>query len=565
MNVRHEFAIEAFVDFPDDAGKACEPITPAHIDAMMRRLAESGVRRVSWEVCGDGWLMPTHSASWKNMARTYIGLGQNSLVVAVEAAHRHGMEIYGYFKPYETGCSALFPEGSYEAMTYGRLSQIGGRMTHVNPFVVDHPNLRIRRRMDDLPGNIQSVPICGLKLRKRDASPTRVSREHLQIWVSDLNYRYQRLDVPFEVHETVEPCPQDVRDLFTEELLAREGDAQRVLNLSGFEIRDMYVLVTTDFTEGPADFENTDLAMLSAYDAAGDEITGAIASGTSIWFTDQLDFRNWGLVFDHGFNGQKMCLDDPNKPLEEIVAFSRGCEGIVAFARGRNEYLPGALCETEPAVQEFWLGCIERVLDAGVDGVDLREESHSAHTNHPQEYGYNEVVLEKCRQRGQVDRATIAAVRGDAYTDFLGRAKQLINRRGAAMRIHFQMDWYRPDPALSRLLAYPGNMDFQWRRWIEEGLTDEAVLRFFALPFDCVFDDSVAQEMIARCQDKNIPVTVNRYINRTNALAEEFQRIRNDGRFAGFILYETANFLRIMANGGCEHTVPLIPKLQEMQ
>ncbi|MFA6110390.1 MAG: hypothetical protein WDA75_16610 [Candidatus Latescibacterota bacterium] len=250
-----------------------------------------------------------------------------------------------------------------------------------------------------------------------------------------------------------------------------------------------------------------------------------------------------------------MRLDEPN---------TSGRQGIVAFARGRNEYLPGALCETEPEVQRFWLSCLESILDTAVDGVDWREENHSTHTNHPEEYGYNEVVLARCRDRGQVDLPTMAAVRGDAYTAFLARAKELINRRGAAMRIHFQVDWYRPNPPLARRLAYPANLDFQWQRWIEEGLTDEAVLRFFALPFDCVFDDPVAQEMIARCRARGIPVTVNRYI-RPDTLAEEYRRVRRDGRFAGFILYETCAFLKILPNGGCENIVPVIPGLHAMR
>ena len=240
MSIRHDFAIEAFVDFPDDACRAREPITPTHIDAMMRRLVECGVRRVSWEVYGDGHgglLIPACGAPWENMARTYTGLGHNSLAVAVEAAHRHGMEIYAYFKPYESGCSVLLPEGSYEATVYGRTRQIGGRMTWIDPFVVDHPHLRIRRHMDDLPADVESAPICALKLRKRDDSPTRLTADHLQLWVSDLNYRYRRLDIPFEVRESIEPCPEDVRTAFSDDIIVRKGDPQRVLTLSGFAIR----------------------------------------------------------------------------------------------------------------------------------------------------------------------------------------------------------------------------------------------------------------------------------------------------------------------------------------
>jgi hypothetical protein len=299
--------------------------------------------------------------------------------------------------------------------------------------------------------------------------------------------------------------------------------------------------------------------MLSAFDANGQEITGVFASGSAIWFPTLVDFKKWGLMFDHGYGGQLMCLDEPN---------GGGRKGVVAFTRGRNEYLPGALCETEPQVQAFWLQGIEAILDSGVDGVDFREESHSTHTDYPEEYGFNEIVLEKCRQRGQTNLRTIAAVRGDAYTEFLTRAKTAINSRGKAMRINFQIDWYRPDPPRHRRLAYPANLDFQWQRWIDAGLTDEAVLRFFALPFDCVFNDPVVQEVIERCQRKGIPVTFNRYVAhmQPETAAADFRRVRRDGRFAGFILYETGEgFLKIKPDGGCDIGLPYISALKNQE
>jgi hypothetical protein len=350
------------------------------------------------------------------------------------------------------------------------------------------------------------------------------------------------------VSERIVEAPRDVHDLFTGTCLARKGDAQRVLDVSGFELAEPYILVTTGFRHGPADFGNTDLQMLSAFAADGSPIPGEIASGTTIWFRDLVDFREWGLSFDTGYNGGSMRLDEPN---------DSGNRGFVAFARGRNQYLPGALCETEPRVQQFWLRCVHDMLDAGVDGVDVREENHSTHTNHPADFGFNPVVLEAARARGDECAATIAAVRGDAYASVLARAKQAINARGKRMRINFQLDWYRREPAANRRLAYPGNLDFQWRRWIEEGLTDEALLRFYALPFDCVFDDPVAQEVTERCTEKGIPVSVNRYIQ-PESLAEEVVRVRSDGRFAGFVLYETARFLRPDPDGTCEVTEPAV-------
>ena len=225
-----------------------------------------------------------------------------------------------------------------------------------------------------------------------------------------------------------------------------------------------------------------------------------------------------------------------------------------------------ALCETEPEVQAYWLRCIREMLDAGVDGVDFREENHSTHTDYPRDYGYNPAVLAQCASRGTDD---IAQVRGDAYTAFLRRAKALIGGAGRPMRYNLQIDWFRPDPSEGRAAAYPANLDFQWRRWIDEGLMDEAILRFYYIPFDCLYEDDVAREMIERCQARELPMTVNRYLNAhgrggapQDALADEFRRIRDDDRFGGFILYETNSFMKPMPGGGYEITRPVVRTFQ---
>ena len=79
---------------------------------------------------------------------------------------------------------------------------------------------------------------------------------------------------------------------------------------------------------------------------------------------------------------------------------------------------------------------------------------------------------------------------------------------------------------------------------------DEGILRMFHLPLNNIFGgDSVAKEMVDRCQKKRIPLTVNRYINPSSA--DEFERVRRDSRFSGFIMYETASYLQSQPDGGC--------------
>ena len=534
--VNRPFRLETLVDFPDDALAAI--ITPARLDAMMHLLSQLGIRRVSWAYYGDGhggYFLPAGlTQQWRNYAET-LRLLTNPLRMATEAAHRHGLELYAYYKPYETGPAVSLPEGSPEARAYGRLKQQGGWLTWLDPFVVEHPDLRIRRRPDASIPDHSNVPICAIKLVKQDDSPTRVTRDHLQLWSSPLNDHYQPCQMDFTVHEAVEPCPQEVRDL-DGTLVTRQHAPVRTLTLAGFRLTDPYILVTTDFSTGPGDFVNTGTDLLVALDENGNSIPGVVATGNAIWQGDQVDFRTWGLLFDIGFGRSRVCLDEPN---------ASGRQGLIGFTRGRNEYLPGALCETEPHVRAYWLACLREMLAAGVDGVDIRVENHSTHTDYPDEYGFNTIVLEECARRNQ----TVAQVRGDAYTQFLREAKRLIADSGKRLRLNLNLDWFRPEPPPSRRLAYSANIHYDWQRWVEEELLDEGILRIFQLPFTTIFNDAVAAEMIARCQRKGIPLVVNRYINPD--YPAEFERVRADPRFSGFILYETATFLHFQAGDHC--------------
>ncbi len=537
---RPPFRLEALVDFPDDA--LTTVITREHVNEMMLVLKGMGVRRVSWAYYGDGhggYFIPSGlNQRWQNYADTLAAL-DNPLRIAAEAAHRNGMELYAYYKPYETGPALSLPEGSPDARAFGRVKQQGGWLSWLDPFVVEHPDLRIRHRQDDSIKDLSGKAVSAIRLIKKDDSPTRITREHLQIWASNLNYRYRQLDIDFTFNESIERSPKEVRD-FNGALVTRKGDPVQVLTMSGINLTDPYILVTTDFTNGPGDFENAGTELLIALDAEGKEIPGVFATGSGIWEGDRVDFRTWGLLFDIGYGQSLVRLDEPSTP---------GRRGIIGFTRGRNEYLPAALCETEPLVRNYWLSCIREMIDAGVDGVDFRVENHSTHTDYSEEYGFNDIVLEECMRRGNTDTETIARVRGEAYTDFLRKSKMLIAARGKRMRVNLNIDWFRPDPPPARRLAYPGNIDFDWRRWVDEGLFDEGIMRMFAIPFDAIFNDSTAQEMIDRCRKKGIPLVVNRYIRKD--YPQEFLRVREDNRFSGFILYETAAFLKFDDRGTC--------------
>ena len=546
------FTLEAVTDFIDELSAARQPVTANQIRSMMATLRECGVKRVSWAYYGDGHGGYFHSprilkdGRTENIpARTYQQLG-NPLKVAVQAAHAEGLELYAYYKPYETGLGVVAPEGSLEASNFGRLSHKGGRLTSMmDRFVLDNPHLRIKRRSDDLPSADAITPVCTLRLIKKDDAPTRIRKENLQIWVSRLNHRYQQLEIDFDLRESVELAERDIYDL-KNTLVTRKGDPVRVLTLSGFQLEQPYILVTTNFTSGKSDFENTVMEMLVALDAEGRNIPGVFSDGWAIWDLQKSNFRQWGLFFDYGFGRHRRFLDSSNV---------RGNLGLIAFTRGRNKYLTGALCETEPEVRKYWLSCIEEMLDAGVDGIDLRVENHSTHTDYPEEYGFNQAVLEACKRRGAIDLEPIAKVRGDAYTEFLRQARQRISTRGKRMRVNLHVDWFRSDRPLGRQLAFPANITFNWKQWVEEGLMDEAILRFLSIPYARVLADPVAHTMVESCRRAGIPITVNKYLSEPQQLHHQIATVQQDGRFSGFILYETASFLKWGPGSACRVTM----------
>ena len=72
-------------------------------------------------------------------------------------------------------------------------------------------------------------------------------------------------------------------------------------------------------------------------------------------------------------------------------------------------------------------------------------------------------------------------------------------------------------------------------------------------------------KMVERCRRKAIPVTFNQYISQSGAkgsdVPEQVKRVRADGRFSGFILYETYDFIRFGAQGRCSNIWPVLETL----
>ena len=534
------FVLSTTVDFPDDTVWGL--YTPELIDRLMAQCRSIGISRVYWIYYGDTDLDSYWAGSLFHHPLVKYGIPTleqigEPLKAAVPAAHKHGLEIYGVLKPYNTGTSGTYPEGSPDPRP-NNIGRIGGTVVQVSPFIERYHYTRLRRRPYRLPADLGSIAVKKIRLLKKDDSPTRIKKENLEIWTSPNNYRYQRREVPFDLTESVEPAPREVRDYFGEVVTAR-GAPVRTLTLGGFSLADRFILVTTNYSDEAGDFRNAPLSMIEAHGNGPEPLPIVVATRSGTWVRPR-DFRTYGLEFDSGMGAMQVTLDE-DLTTEKGKFTSIQCGGFIAFARGKNEYVASMPCEAYTEVRRLWAGWIDRILDTGVDGIDLRVSSHGNLVDEPWEYGFNGPVLEEYRRRfGQEFQGEdselphIAEIRGNHYTDFVRKTSRKVRAAGKKMQFHMHSEAFRPHPVHGQIMGIPPHLDFQWRTWLREGLIDGITLRTswfegwedasesstLRSRLSTALADPVVEESLSLAQEMDVPVYLNRYLNRFVGLEE---------------------------------------------
>ena len=574
MATRSDFILSCTVDFPDDVGQGS--YTAELLDEMMSQIRSMGVSRIYWLYYGDVdqdsyWAgnLFLHSLM-KYGPETLDRIGE-PLKAAVPVAHKHGMEIYGVLKPYNTGASGSYPEGS-DLADATSLKRIGGTVWQAIPFAQRYPDVRLKRRPIEMPDGLESIPIKKIRLLKSDDSATRVTADRLQIWTSQNNWQYTRKDVNFDVREAIEPAPREIRDYYGD-LVTAKGTPVRTLTIDGLDLDDEYILVTTDFTDDESDFSNAAVGMVEAYGPDPSPLPIEVATLSTVWNRPR-DFRTGGLEFDSGFGTLPVALDTDNRLRDDgdrWDSLQRG--GVIAFARGRNDYLPSTPCEVYPEVKKLWSGWVDRVLDTGVDGIDLRISHHGSLVDDPLEYGFNEPVLVEFRQRhgaepsdSPEDMDRLARIRGGHYTDFVRETSRKAREHGKKIQFHLHTEAFHAKPVHGQLMGFPPNMFFDWKTWIDEGLADGITFRtsWFEAWEDPPegkanrqrltrsLSDPVAEEALTYATRAGVPLYLNRYIARAvgnDEYVADLEAVYNDDRFAGFDLYEWVSLARSNPDG----------------
>lgn len=563
------FMLATAIDFSDD----CKDITftPRLLEDLLDAIVSLGTSRIYWNYDQPGqWNTVARDRPTMNAARTTENFGgyDNLIATAGRLIRERDMEFVAVLRPFEMGLSSTIPRRSRSS----QLAHIGGFVASLDPWIEGNPELRMRAWMGDVPNDLSAHFIGRIQLRSVDMTDVRIGPNDLQLWTSDDNETYLPLDVPMSLVAGVDASSRVVPDLLGG-VVTPLGAQVRTIDIVGLRIRAPYIALTTRFTDTDATFRNTAIEMVRVFDTNDRPLPVVVASHKSTWDRPR-NFPNSSLEYDGGVGDFLVRLDTDFRrvhcndcrlrgvsdcmqlPLEPDEAECR--DGVIAFAVGRNEYVPGQPSESYPGVQAEWMRWVDASLAAGAQGIDIRISNHSGWTNEPGLYGYNSPVIDAFEvahgraPRHPDDQEKVGILRGDMYTDFLRRVRSRLDAAGARLHHHLEVESWRSDSPLARRRTQAGSLRFDWRRWLREGLLDEATLMGVTWLPDRILSDSLTSGISSLARDNRIPLNLRHHMFQSQDGATHAERLEtaySSKLVDGYILYDSASlFDRFKAN-----------------
>ncbi len=199
-----------------------------------------------------------------------------------------------------------------------------------------------------------------------------------------------------------------------------------------------------------------------------------------------MEIFGWAALFD--FGGHEVI--DSGK--------GNGPSFIESFLRLRNpQWIPrdryglrrmsGPLCFSYPEARKALVDhYLQLALQGGYHGIYFHAYTEQFGVRNENEFGFSEAIAEEYRQRHGVDprrqpyeSSKLAAVRGHFLTQFLRELKSAFRPHGIKVSLGLDPKRpHRPAPWLSshqRDFSPAGNIEVDWRRYIDDGLVDELV------------------------------------------------------------------------------------------
>ena len=475
------------IDYPDDIESAGGWYARRHIGQSMARFRELGISRVYWISYHDSMLRDRMADDASSLTRA-----------VVDAGHAQGLKVYALFKPFEMGLWAAVPHFVPLPDDVRGLSSPSGLHPLAEAFVLDHPEMRMKRRSLENDGRNAAM----IKLVKANAEPTRLDADGIEIWTSPVNGAFTRYEGRYAFSDTVEQ---------------RDGTDCRVLALASLELPQnaRYILVQSVARSDRAEFINDHDRIMEVYDTHGRRMVANHDEGAmrmnaptgldslrralkllGLWKHGDPDRYLSIVPEDYGAGpaqtGYAFCGDGRRLQGQRALDGSGACspqDGVAVRALVEKGYLCGALHPCHPEVRQHWLSRIRDCIDAGVDGLDIRISNHSSWAPDGEEYGFNEPAVSEFRARYGVDVLTEdfdtsqwKDLQHEHWMMFLREARGLVKSHGLPLQLHVTSQFGKPDSSLNNV---PCNFNWDWQRWItEDDLCDAIHLKWPQIDMD---------------------------------------------------------------------------------
>jgi hypothetical protein len=461
-------------------------------------------------------------------------------------------------KPFEGGGSGdslphtlPFPQG------VAAFKDIRGISSWARPFAAQNPHMNLKRRSGEY--RFSGSPTT-IRLIKSDDRPTRIKSKHLAVYTSSTNNHFSVYNGPVAFRESVE-----MRFRFP------KWQPCRVFHLEGLQLseKQKYILIKCALTNEKGDFSNENGNILEMEDVQGRIIPHTLSTGPVTWEDFRKTIEATPLLASMNRYWQMKELQEEvrsstrmknhfdqfysfnNYELTDWTTFDR--QGYIAAACGSPEYMLGNMHPIYPEVREHWLGLVRYCLDRGVDGINFRVANHVRFPDY-WEYGFNKPVLEA--SGGKTDYPTISRINGNAYTQFLREAQELIKSRGKGLTIHLHAGMLIPDDR-ERLPVLPPNFEWQWKTWVRE-IGDEFHFRgsWTLRPWNL---NKALDAFSASAKAVNKPIYFQSDFHgmtnnegRRHSRLDEIELVKKHPGLSGYILYTSNNYTTMNEDGRIE-------------
>lgn len=549
----------------------------------MAFLKKLGFNRVYFVLCQPGYpsfsdptlsVMPTDKGTGNQTLASILALGDPNYVYMYEAK-RLGMEAWAIIKPYESGTGFTIPHGAIAPLSRKQIETIGGQHIHFDNLISSNPGLRVKRKpeqdsiLERLKEPIKTLEVAfSMDSFKQIVSydkyfefdglkESEIQIPEINLWYSETNGKYMKYNGNIEVKSNFEYRHVKDANGFS---LSEEPKRFLILTINNFSLPENYNYLAITLDENKNLF-TIPYSMIKAYTRSGEiPITTGIHSRSPMsqeegnkspeeraWGLENRPvknkealklFMNWGFEFQ--FQGTGHWGDGwVSSPLYGI-------------AKGKRKYMAGTPCEANPEVQEYWLEQVERVVEMGFDGIDFRLQNHSGMVTDYVNYGYNEPIINRYKEKygvdilkTEADPLKIMKIRGEYYLSFLEKAAKVIHSSGKKMQVHLRHA--HEQPVLSDdfnelgFWAMP-KIILDWKKAID--LADEITIKDY---YHGDFRPKMGDSIKAYANDKGKPVWIHNYFTQGDGVEYDFfNAVEQDEKIDGILLYEM--------DGGLFHT-----------